>query len=136
MDAVRLCPDVAVIEDDEAIRDLVVETLADEGYRVIGIPRGGEALATVLTTRPRLVLLDRHLGDRDGAAVLAELKRHQGLDHIPVVLMSASATVHTEAAELRADGVLAKPFQIDALIACVAAFLAQPSALRMNVLGG
>lgn len=124
-------PDVLVIEDDAAIRELIIEALTDEGYVVLGLAGGRAALTTAAA--PRLILLDRHLGDSDGGEVLAALRRSCARPGAPVVLMSASSTVHTEAAELRADGALAKPFQLDALLACVGEFLGRPAA---RALGG
>ncbi|GAB4448922.1 MAG: hypothetical protein OHK0015_53870 [Chloroflexi bacterium OHK40] len=116
-------PDVLVVEDDAAIRELVMETLIDEGYDVVSLSCGRAAMASPLI--PKLVLLDRHLGDCDAGAVLAVVGRSWALSSVPVVLMSASSTVHTEAGELGVEGTLAKPFQLDALVACVRGFLDQ-----------
>lgn len=119
-----------VIGDDPAISELIDKTLTDEGYEVVRIPRGCGATAVAVATTPHLVLLDRRLGDCDAAHVLAELRTQPSLAHIPIVLMSASAMVSHEAAELGVTGILAKPFLLDTLIACVATFMPQASLER------
>lgn len=130
MDSLKPRPDVVVIEDDDAIRELMIETLSEEDYAVVGVSCGQDAAAAVAATLPRLILLDRHLGDCDAQQVLMALRERPFLAQIPVVLMSASSTVHDEAAALATEGALAKPFQLVTLLACVAAFLKQPSAPR------
>jgi CheY-like chemotaxis protein len=119
-------PDVVVIEDDAAIRELIVEALGEEGYVAVGLLGGTDATPLIAAAPPRLILLDRHLGDCDAQVVLAALRATPFLASIPVVLMSASATVYEEALALGTAGALAKPFQLEALAACVATFLAQP----------
>lgn len=116
---------IVVIEDNASISELVDETLTDEGYEVFRVPRGRGAAEVVAATSPHLVLLDRHLGDCDAAHVLEDLRARPSLAHIPVVLMSASATVYSEAAELGVTGALAKPFLLDTLVACVATYMSQ-----------
>jgi CheY-like chemotaxis protein len=119
-------PSVVVIEDDTSIRELILETLLEESYDVIGVSHGRGAVATVAATNPQLVLLDRYLGDADAAYVLTTLRAHPSLTHIPVVLMSASATVHEEAAALGVAGALAKPFTLESLVHCVASLVPRP----------
>lgn len=116
---------IVVVEDDASISELIDETLTDEGYEVVRVARGRGAAAVVAATMPQLILLDRHLGDCDAAHVLADLRTRPSLSHIPVVLMSASATVYDEAVELGVTGALAKPFLLDTLAVCVTTYLPQ-----------
>lgn len=126
VDAMHTRPDVVVIEDDAAIRELIVEVLREEGYLAVGLLGGANATPLLAEAPPRLILLDRHLGDCDAQQVLAALRMAPFLASIPVVLMSASATVYQEAAALGTAGALAKPFQLEDLAACVATWIAQP----------
>lgn len=118
---------VMVIEDDPAIRELILETVSEEGYTVVGVESGREALTVITASVPRLILLDRHLGDTDAARLLPALRTRLRLTNTPVVLMSASSTVQAEALELEADGALAKPFTLEELLTCVTSFLSEES---------
>jgi CheY-like chemotaxis protein len=123
-------PSVVVIEDDTSIRELILETLLEEGYDVTGVSNGRGAVAIVTTITPQLILLDRHLGDADAAYVLTTLRAEPSLTHIPVILMSASATVHDEAAALGVEEALAKPFTLENLVYCVASLAPRPLCQR------
>ena len=67
--------DIAVVEDDDAIHALLLEVLGEHGYTVRGIACGREVVAALATNPPRLILLNRRLGDGDAAHVLAALRR-------------------------------------------------------------
>jgi CheY-like chemotaxis protein len=115
---------VLVVDDEEAIRQVVAMTLEDEGYVVTTAAHGQEALAQVLQARPDLVLLDLHMPVMDGWAFCAELKRRELI--IPIVFMTAGARARDEAARAGVAGSLAKPFNLDVLLDTVARF--QPAA--------
>jgi DNA-binding response OmpR family regulator len=123
---------VLVVDDDAACRGLVAEALGDEGYEVLGAPDGRAALALLAAPPPGLglVLLDLWLPGADGAAVAAAYRRLPG-PHAPVLLLSAAAGAAAHVAALGAVGLLAKPFDLDALLAAVrrhAAPAARPAA--------
>lgn len=122
--------DIAVVEDDDAIRALLLEVLAEHGSTGRGIASGREVVAALSTTPPRLILLDRRLGDGDAAHVLAALRGTPFLRYLPVVLMSARATVADDAAAVEVAGALAKPFTAHGVLACVARFLDAPPGSR------
>lgn len=118
-----LAPVVLVIEDDQPIVDLVRDVLGEEGYEVVTVLSGHEALAVALATSPDLILLDRHLGDMEGSAVLAQLRSQPSLARVPVILMTASATARVDGAVLRVSALLAKPFGLADLLATVERFV-------------
>jgi CheY-like chemotaxis protein len=124
--------DVLVVEDDECTRDVMLDVLADEGYRVLGLAYGREVLPTIFHAPPHLMLLDRHLADCDAAEVVVAVRDTPHLRSIPIVLMSAGTRVEAEADLLELDGALAKPFILKDLLACVAQFLASPSEREVN----
>ena len=100
-----------VVDDDAAIRVLVRINLELEGFAVSEAATLAEAAAAVQRDRPAVVLLDVHLGTEDTTELLAELRA----DGIPVAVVTGSADI--EDYEDAADGVLAKPFEPDTLIA-------------------
>jgi len=114
---------VLLVEDDEAIRSLVVEFLTDEGYDVLATPDGATALTLVGPPghwRPDLLLLDMYLPGMDGSA-FARKYRQLPLPHAPIVLLTGAsgATAAGQTEELGATGFLPKPFDLDALVAMV-----------------
>jgi CheY-like chemotaxis protein len=101
---------VLVVDDDEAIRDVIAEVLRDEGYSVVCAENGAEALREIGRERhPDLVLLDLMMPVMSGWEVLEHLQESDELKQIPVVIVSA----------MTAPGVsehLAKPIDLDRLL--------------------
>lgn len=115
---------VLVIDDDQAILETVAEILADEGYSVATARNGLEGLAAVERERPALILLDRWMPVLDGHGFWRAL-RQRGLE-VPIIAMTAAHDVEPWARELRAAGVLPKPFRLAALLELVATVLGAP----------
>lgn len=112
---------VLVIDDDPAILETVAEILADEGYSVATARNGLEGLVAVERERPALILLDRWMPVLDGQGFWRAL-RQRGLE-VPIIAMTAAHDVEPWAQELRAAGVLSKPFRLAALLELVVAVL-------------
>ncbi len=110
-------PTVLVAEDDADLRDLVALTLADAGIDVELAGDGREALALIVDHRPDLVLLDLMMPVMDGFAFCSELR---AIANPPrVVVMTAAHRAAQTAKDVGAVGWLAKPFDIDELVATV-----------------
>lgn len=120
---------VLVVEDDRDIREIVMETLADEGYATIGVTNGQEALDHLRSGAPLpgVILLDIMMPVMDGRSFRAEQLRDPALAAIPVVVMTADADVTAIANELRAAFHLKKPVSLEQLFAVAAQFCRQPS---------
>jgi DNA-binding response OmpR family regulator len=108
-------PRVAVLEDDADLARLVREILDGAGFETLVVDRLTE-LEHVARHRPRLLLLDLLLGDTQGRDVLAKL-REMGLTDVPVVLLSGKSDLETHMRDLGAVAFVAKPFEIDDLVA-------------------
>jgi CheY-like chemotaxis protein len=111
-------PKVLVIDDDEGIRDFVSLALTDEGYEVEGAANGAAGLAAVEESRPALILLDTRMPVMDGIE-FARVYRTRPRPHAPIVLLTAAADAASLAEEITPDAVLAKPFDLDELLALV-----------------
>src|SRR5438105_6541267 len=108
---------VLIVENEPLIRDLLAEYLTDEGYRPDTAATIAEALARIEAQEPDLILLDLMLSVDDGWSFLKSRKEHPSLARIPVLVVSASSNeALLEARDLGADGILAKPFDLDALM--------------------
>lgn len=108
---------ILVVDDDPTILATVSETLDLEGYPVVTATNGEEALQEVDRSRPWVVLLDMRMPVLDGWGFMQAL-RERGLS-LTVVVMTAAADARRWAAEIGAQGVLAKPFELDDLIAAI-----------------
>jgi len=113
-------PLVLVVDDDPDILEAICDILGAEGYRVARARHGLEALERVEAERPALILLDLMMPVMDGVAFASALRRRGTLGSVPVVVISADSNPD-RAVAVGARGFLAKPFDIDALLAQVAA---------------
>jgi CheY-like chemotaxis protein len=105
-------PSVLVVDDDDAIREVIAEVLRDEGYKVSSAGNGEQALDELRKGRPDLVLLDLMMPVMSGWELLELLQSSADLSKIPVVVVSA----------MTAPGVcehLAKPIDLECLLATV-----------------
>lgn len=109
---------VLVIDDQHDIVDLIIDFLRDEGYSVHGATDGASALATIAAQPPALILLDMFMPHMTGIELWEHLQSHELAD-IPVVLMTASPSAAESLLAQGATGYLAKPFDLDNLLACV-----------------
>jgi CheY-like chemotaxis protein len=111
-------PLVLVVDDDPDILDAICDILDAEGYRVSRARHGREALEQVDNELPDVILLDLMMPVMDGVAFSQALRQRPDGD-VPVVVISADGNPQ-RATAVGAVGYLAKPFDIDALLAQVA----------------
>jgi two-component system response regulator MprA len=114
--------EVLVIEDDDAISDLLRRGLTYEGYKVSVAEDGTAGLRMARDAPPDLVVLDLMLPGIDGLEVC---KRLRAADDIPILILTARGTVTDRISGLDsgADDYMVKPFSIDELLARVRALL-------------
>lgn len=114
--------EVLVIEDDEAIADLLRRGLTYEGYMVSVAHDGTQGLLLARDAPPDLVVLDLMLPGLDGLEVCRRLR---AAGEVPILVLTARGTVSDRIAGLDsgADDYMVKPFSIDELLARVRALL-------------
>ena len=122
-----MSPLVLVVDDDPDILDAVCDILEGEGYRIARARHGAEALARISEQRPSIILLDLMMPVMDGLTFARALRERPADARIPIVVISADGNPQ-RAAAIGAQGYLAKPFDIEALLAQVAAAAGLPSA--------
>lgn len=111
---------VMVVDDDADTRAGMVATLEGKGFAVLEAGSGIEALGLLRAgARPRLVLVDLHMPDMDGATFCAECSGDAELSGIPLVVISADAAAAVALAQHRSIGFLAKPLEVPQLIEAV-----------------
>jgi CheY-like chemotaxis protein len=117
---------ILVVDDDPSIRDTVTAILESEGYPVATAVNGEEALRTLESDPPSLVLLDMRMPVMDGWTFVRSL-RERGVAP-PIVVMTAAQDAHRWASEIGAAGYLPKPFDLLKLLTVVERFRAGPAA--------
>jgi DNA-binding NtrC family response regulator len=123
---------VLVADDDAVARDLLVEVLVREGYRVRAAAGGAEAVRLAESEVFDLALIDLRMPDVDGLAVLERLR---ALDPSPpVLILTAFATMETAIEAIRhgAYDYLSKPFRIDEIKLAVRRVLEAQRLVREN----
>lgn len=115
---------VLVVDDDPSIRLLCRVNLELEGCKVREAGSLDQARSELGRGGVDVVLLDVHVGTRDGAELLAELRRdHPGL---PVAMLTGSAG-HAVLEQSQADAVLFKPFTLEQLTGTVRSLTSRPA---------
>ncbi|MCL5256875.1 MAG: response regulator [Chloroflexi bacterium] len=112
---------IMIVDDDENIAEFVTLALEDEGYKVITAGNGKMALEKASQAHPDLILLDMRMPVMDGWAFAEAYRREPG-SHAPIIACTAARDAAQSAAEINAEGHLAKPFDIDELIQAVRRF--------------
>lgn len=114
---------VLIVDDDQRLLKMLERTLIYEGFDVVTVTDGEDALARVYEDRPDLIILDWLLPRLDGVAVLEALRKEG--NETPILMLTARDTVQdrVEGLERGADDYLVKPFASTELVARVRALL-------------
>lgn len=113
---------IAVVEDDEKLRDILKRYLENEGYNVDFYEDGESALEGLETYEYSLAVLDVMLPDMDGWSILRTIRRKSKM---PVIMLTARSEEEDKlfGFELGADDYITKPFSGKELIARIKALL-------------
>ncbi len=118
-------PDLLLIEDDEAIAELIVWHFAREGFSVRQTPDGEQALILVEERVPDIVLLDWMIESLPGIEVCRRLRRNPKSANVPIIMLTARGEEEDRirGLETGADDYVTKPFSPRELVARVSAVL-------------
>lgn len=113
------------VEDDPAIRDLLLYALRQAGYEAEGFAEGGAFLAAVAKNAPDLVLLDVMLPGEDGFSLLKKLRGDAKTRGVAVIMLTAKDAEmdKVQGLETGADDYVVKPFGVMELLSRVKAVL-------------
>src|SRR5256884_6196021 len=114
---------ILVVEDDKKIASFVVQGLKQNGFAVDHAPDGEEALLMARSVSYDAAVVDIMLPKLDGLSLVQTLRREKM--HLPVLILSAKATVDDRVKGLQAGGddYLVKPFAFSELLARVQALI-------------
>jgi diguanylate cyclase (GGDEF)-like protein len=130
---------VLVVDDDDAVRQVIVDALEDVGFVCLQARNGREGVAVARERRPDLVILDIVMPEMNGDEAQQALRRDMRTRYIPVVFVTGQGKTREKAARLLggADDYIPKPFAIEELVARVTAVLRRSKELRsLNPLSG
>lgn len=109
---------VLVVDDDVDLLALVAMVLRDEGFDVKTAEDGRQALDSVSREMPDLILLDMKMPVMNGWDFSRQFRTKYG-KAAPIVVLTAADDARKRASEIDADGLVGKPFELDALLAMV-----------------
>jgi CheY-like chemotaxis protein len=111
---------ILVVDDEAQIRFLISELLSEEGYTVAQAANGREALIYLQTAKPLpcVIILDLMMPIMNGWEFLRIRQQNPVFAPIPIVVISAARTFAT-ATLLGAQEALAKPLDLDRLLATI-----------------
>jgi DNA-binding response OmpR family regulator len=113
---------IAYIEDDLDMIDLVSIILQKHGYEVAGFTESRGILPRLESVKPELILLDLMMPHVDGIEVYGEIKDREGMDNVPIIIISAMKRAVDEInreGKLKVEACIAKPFTISELLVAV-----------------
>ena len=114
---------ILVVDDDPDILEFLQVIIQEEGYDVLTTSKGEYVEQLHNGGLPHLILLDIFLSGKDGRAIAKLLKSQDETKHIPIIMFSAHPDAEQTALEAGANDFLAKPFEIDDLLAKIASHL-------------
>jgi DNA-binding response OmpR family regulator len=108
---------ILVVEDDLDISQMLRLYFDSQGYEVLAVMRGNDALEMCRKKQPNVVVLDIMLPDMDGYDVCRELRGNLRTSHIPIIFLTQKDERSDKIAglELGADDYITKPFDIEEL---------------------
>jgi two-component system response regulator MtrA len=124
---------ILVIDDDNALREMVGIVLENAGYQSVFCADGAQAVSIFNHEKPDLVLLDVMLPGEDGVSVCKKIRVDSG---VPIIMLTARGETEdvVQGLEAGADDYIVKPFQPNELIARVKARLRPMSETEAKVL--
>jgi len=115
-------PHILVVDDEAAVRTLLKECFALEGYRVTEARDGQELIAQLSTEAPDLITLDLKLGGENGLELARKIRETR---NIPIVMITGKSDTidRVVGLELGADDYIGKPFHVREVLARIRAVL-------------
>lgn len=108
-----------IVEDEEAIRDMLRFSLQSTGYRLLDAEHVEQAMRILSVQTPDLIILDWMLPDKSGIEFLKWIREQELFRHIPVIMLTAKAEEENKIKGLLAgaDDYITKPFSVNELLA-------------------
>ncbi len=120
---------ILYVEDNIANRILVRRVLEAQGFSFIEAENAQQALTTVESENPHLILMDINMPDVDGYTLTRQLKQFPKLKDVPIIALTANVMRGDKERTLDAgcDGYIQKPIDVDKLPGQIAQYLQEVS---------
>ncbi|GAB4500257.1 MAG: response regulator [Anaerolineales bacterium] len=108
---------ILVVEDDLDVAEMLNAYFRVQGYDVLTVNWGEDAVRACKTTRPDLIILDIRLPDIDGYEVARRLRNNRRMQDIPIIFLTErrGRNDRLQGLELGADDYITKPFDVQEL---------------------
>jgi two-component system cell cycle response regulator DivK len=118
---------VLYVEDNFDNRLLMRRVLMAEGFDFIEAETAAQALATLKTTHPDIILMDINMPDVDGYTLIGKIRALPGLEDIPIVAVTANVMRGDKERSLKAgaNGYIQKPINIDTIASDIEHYLSR-----------
>ncbi|GAB3989027.1 two-component regulator propeller domain-containing protein [Spirosoma daeguense] len=126
-------PRLLLVEDDDGIADYITSILVSE-WRIRRVKNGRSGLEAAIADGPDFIISDVLMPEMDGLEFCRQLKQNAVTNHIPILLLTAKASVESrlEGIAAGADDYVAKPFQVDELRGRIRNRLDQQQRIRQH----
>ena len=117
---------ILIVDDEQAVRDLLAKTLLTADYEVDTVPDGPTALDRLRAAEYDLLITDLKMPGMDGLSVIREARRE--LPDLPIIIITGYSTEASaiEAINLGVAGYLTKPFRLPRILGAAAKALGEP----------
>jgi len=126
---------ILVIDDDNAINELIKINLELHGYEVVQAFNGTDGFALAKQEYPELIILDVMMPEVDGYTVAQRIRQCQDIAEIPIIMLTALSELNDKinGFNIGVDDYLTKPFEIDELLVRVRALLKRANRIPKSV---
>lgn len=126
---------ILVIEDEQDIRESLLDILTLEGYSVASAENGLQGLEEISKKKPDLILCDIMMPDMDGFEVMKKIRQLFPMFEIPLVYITALSERKDfrQAMNLGAEDFISKPFTVDELLTCVEVRLEKSQSIEHRI---
>ena len=116
---------ILIVEDEKAIRDMVVFAINNDHLELIEAENGHQANQYIIDKKPDLILMDWMLPDVSGVELVRRIKRDEVTRDIPIIMLTAKTQEldKVEGLDAGADDYITKPFSVKELSARIRAML-------------
>ena len=109
---------ILVIDDDEAILEIITQSLNTSGFVTLSAQSGKEGLEIAAARKPDAIILDWMMPEMNGNEVLKTLKNDNALKNIPVMMLTAKDEINniSESLTMGAKEYIVKPFDLENMV--------------------
>ncbi len=123
---------ILIIEDEAAIREMIVFTLENEGYQVTGAENAQDAKQAIAVSSPDLMLVDWMLPGISGLELVRGFRRSAATRTVPIIMLTARSDENdrVDGLDSGADDYITKPFSTRELLSRISALLRRAEAFE------